>query len=453
MATYQDELGNAFSASSAATAAAIQDFVGGFLAYEPRALGVVAAADADPGNALAQVYAAAVQMFAETPDAPRQAEPYLRRAEAAVRPSDRRVAGLLAFTQAWAEERLPEALAIGDDVLAEHPRDLALVKLHQYLNFNLGRFPEMLRIARQVEHAAGDSAALHGMKSFALEQCHLVEEAEGAARTALRLSRREPWAQHTLAHVALGGHGRVADGAAFLESMEDGWSGLNSFMSTHLYWHLGLFYLSQGREADLLHLYDRHVWGVAPDYSQDQVNAISLLARMEMAGIAVGDRWQALAPYLAGRADDTVLPFLSLQYLYGLARAGRAGEAETLLAAVRSRAETAPDFVRATWRDVAVPAAEGVLAHATGDMEGAARSLARALPRLERIGGSHAQRDLFELMELDALQRSGRWGAARERLERRRRFDPDGKPLNRSLALACDRLGLPEEAALARGRL
>ena len=53
------------------------------------------------------------------------------------------------------------------------------------------------------------------------------------------------------------------------------------------------------------------------------MGAVSLLARLEIAGIDIGRRWQDLADYLAARAEDTVQPFLTLQYLYGLARAGR----------------------------------------------------------------------------------------------------------------------------------
>ena len=95
-----------------------------------------------------------------------------------------------------------------------------------------------------------------------------------------------------------------------------------------------------------LELYDRHCWGVAKDYSQDQVGAVSLLARLEIAGIDVGTRWQDLGDHLAPRAHDTVQPFLTLQYLYGLARAGRA-EAAALLESVRRAAERAPPLIRA----------------------------------------------------------------------------------------------------------
>jgi ATP/maltotriose-dependent transcriptional regulator MalT len=63
------------------------------------------------------------------------------------------------------------------------------------------------------------------------------------------MRRKEPWAQHALAHVFLT-RGRMDEGALFLEEVADTWSGLNSFMLSHIWWHLALFYLSQGRDAE-----------------------------------------------------------------------------------------------------------------------------------------------------------------------------------------------------------
>jgi hypothetical protein len=68
------------------------------------------------------------------------------------------------------------------------------------------------------------------------------------------------------------------------------------------------------------------------------------------------------------------------------------------------------------------------------------------------VGGSHAQRDLFEQIALDAAIRSGRLSEAQQALELRRGFDPDGVPVNRALADIYDRLGLPTQAAKARAR-
>ena len=446
-----DYLGNPLAPTSTAALTAIDDFIDGFLAYETRAAEVIGAAEAHPDNVLLNAYAATLWLLLEAPEAAERAAPYLARARAAAQSAHPREQAFVAFVTAWSAEDIPGVLTIADTILATWPRDLLVLKLRHYHDFNRGDFPAMLRAASAVLPYADDVAYLHGMIAFAYEQCHLLSEAEAAARQALALKRKEPWAQHALAHVMLT-QGRIAEGVAFLEDARDTWTGLNSFMDTHLWWHLALFYLSQGRFEAALAAYDDHCWAQEKSYSQDQVGAVSLLARLELAGVEVGDRWSELAEHMAVRADDVVQPFLTLQYLYGLARAGRA-EAESLLAAVRRAAEDAPDHVRATWREVALPAAEGLIAHTRGDFKGALRGLRMALPRLAEIGGSHAQRDLFEQLILDALIRAGRLSEAQQALELRRGFDPDGVPLNRALADVYDRLDLPTEAAKARARI
>src|SRR6202045_4933547 len=352
--------------------------------------------------------------------------------------------------RAWVDDDLGHTIRLCDQISDEFPRDLAIVKMHQYFEFNRGNSPEMLRVALKVGAKNMDVPYVYGMTAFGYEQCHLLDEAESAARTALEMRRKEPWAQHALAHVLLT-RGRIDEGARFLEEMADTWTGLNSFMFTHIGWHLALFYLSQGRDRQVLELYDRHCWGIAKDYSQDQIGAVSLLARSEIAGIDVGPRWQDLGRHLAARAQDTVLPFLTLQYLYGLARAGRP-EAETLLEAVRRYAETAPAFTREVWRDVALPGCEGLYAYARGDYTQAWRHLASTVPRIAEAGGSHAQRDLFEQILLDTAVKSGRWNTAQRMLELRRLADPNGVPVNSALAAVYTQLGLPELAAAARAR-
>jgi hypothetical protein len=77
-----------------------------------------------------------------------------------------------------------------------------------------------------------------------------------------------------------------------------------------------------------------------------------------------------------------------------------------------------------------------MLAHARGDHAGAARWLSLANPRLQEIGGSHAQRDLFGQLLLDAHMKTGNWKVAHQMLEMRRTWDPDGVPLLRMLAEA-----------------
>jgi hypothetical protein len=230
-----------------------------------------------------------------------------------------------------------------------------------------------------------------------------------------------------------------------MRALSDTWIGLNSFMVTHNWWHVALFLIDLGRDAEALEIYDREVWGVVKDYSQDQIGAVSLLARFELAGIAVGDRWQDLASRLAQRLDDHVLPFLDLQYLYGLARAGRE-EADRLLRNIESFAPNAPPSTRDAWQRVCVPAAHGLRAHARGDFAAAIEGLGLALPRLVEIGGSHAQRDLFEQVYLDALVRLGTEASlagAQGILQQQVNRQPESLRLRRQAASVLARLGLP----------
>lgn len=442
-----DALGNPVTPAAPPVLAGIDDFVLGFLSYQTRAARILAAADAAPDHCLANAYAAMLWMFLESPQAPAQAAPYVARALAAAPGATTREGNSARLVAAWAQGDIPAAIALAEAIARAHPRDLTAIKIGQYHLFNAGDALGMLRLALHAEPALPYA---QGMIAFGYEQCHLMPQAESAARAALAIEATDPWAHHALAHVMLT-QGRVAEGVAFLESVAPHWAQLNSFMRSHNWWHLALFYLSQGRGADALAAYDGHVWGLEKSYSQDQVGAVSLLARMDMAGVDVGDRWDDVAAHIAARGADTVNPFLTLQYLYALARTGRP-EAASLLDAIRARAAT-PAHDRAAWADVALPAALGIVAYHGGDAHQAVAGLGQALPRLAEIGGSHAQRDLFDQIHLDALLRAGRWSAAQQVLELRRTYDPDGVPVNTALARLYAANGLHALAEGARARV
>lgn len=446
-----DFLGNVVTGGDQAALAAIDDFVGGLISYEARAVAVLDHAGISPDVALVQIYGGFLHLLGEARDSPEAARPFLARAERAATGATARERGLVDALRAWIADDIDAVVAILGGIAAEHPRDLATLKLLHYHLFNRGDFPAMLRAALHSLDADPALPYLHGMLAFAYEQLHLIRDAEAAARRAIEIVPGDPWAQHALAHVALS-EGRIDEGTAFLEAAAPGWTGLNSFMVTHLWWHLALFYLSLGRDADALRAYDDQVWAVAKDYSQDQIGAVSLLARFELAGLSVGDRWRELGGYLALRAADVVQPFLTVQYLYGLARAGRP-EADQLMAAIEMAAVTGPEHNRAVWHDVALPLGQGLVAQARGQFETAAVTIGRALPQLVRLGGSHAQRDLFDQFLLDANIRSGRLIEAQQALESRRAYDPDGVAINRLLAGVYRHLGLPAQAKQAEARV
>ncbi len=406
-----DSLGNAVTLESESALAAVNDFAVGFIASEARAVNILDAATTDH-SAIVQAYAAAVHMFAESRDAPFNARPYLDRALQAQLNCTPREARFVAAIDAWVNGDIPRAIQLHEEQASEHPRDLASLKLGHYHLFNAGDSPGMLRLVQPALREAGDSCYTHGMAAFAWEQCHGLAEAEVEARKAIAMCRKEPWAHHALAHVMLT-QGRIDEGHAFLADVSDTWTGLNSFMVTHNWWHQALFAIEMSRPDEVLALYDQRIWGVTKDYSQDQINAVSLLARLELVGVDVGDRWQDVGRYLAARQLDHVLPFLDMQYLYGLARAGLSARADALMRGIEAHAASAPAHASRAWQQVCVPASRGMLAHARGNWQEAADELGIALPQLARIGGSHAQRDLFIRVYRDALRRTSSASKAR----------------------------------------
>jgi len=436
---HRDCLGNPLTLDDPASLAAVDDFVEGFIASEARAANVLAAAAQDT-SPMVQACAAAIHLFAESRDGPAHARPFIERAQAGAARATPREQTFIAAIGAWWAGDIDRAIALHEAQAREHPRDLASLKLGQYHLFNRGDSPGMLRIALSASDAASEVPYLHGMLAFAWEQCHALEQAEACARRALDLRRKEPWAQHALAHVMLT-QGRLREGHAFLAGVSDTWVGLNSFMVSHNWWHQALFALELDRIDEALTLYDQRVWGVEKAYTQDQVNAVSLLARIELAGGDVGPRWDELGGWLAHRTEDQVLPFLDLQYLYGLARAQRP-EADTLASNLQRHARAAGG----AWQAVCLPAAQGLLAHARGDWSGALDGLARALPRMTEIGGSHAQRDLFEQIHLDALLRAGRRSGAQHLLQQRLRGAPESLRLARQARALYATLGLARAA-------
>ena len=183
-----DYLGNPIDTDDHDARRALDDFIGGFIGYQPRAEAILASADCHPESALSNALAGILLMFVESPEGPALAEAYRRRAAGVASPQPR-AALYLQLLQAWISDDLDRVLSLADRLQAQYPRDLFAAKLNQYVEFNRGNWPALLRVGLKAVAAAPDIAQSHGMLAFAFEQCHLLEEAEASARQALALQR------------------------------------------------------------------------------------------------------------------------------------------------------------------------------------------------------------------------------------------------------------------------
>ena len=419
-----DAQGLAVATERPETIEAIDRFVRAFLGYGTDFQPVLDAADADPTCVVAQAHAALLMLFAETGDAAEKAKPYIRRGIEAAQGVSERERLYLWTISTWAAGDYGMSLMAHKALTQKYPRDIAAAKVGQVRAFSLGDSAGILSLGEIALAANGENHFAHGMVAFGYEQCHRLEEAEAAGRKATGMDRRDPWAHHAVAHV-METQGRIDEGLAWMEGLADTWEDCNSFMFTHNWWHVALFHLDRDDHARALEVYDTRVWGRLKEYSQDQVNAVSLLARLALRGVDVGDRWNDVSTYLAPRTDEHVDPFLDLHYLYGLAKAGRDAEAAQLITGMMVHAGKVKPVQQVTWQQVALPAARALVSHVLGRFEETADLLGKVLPNMHRIGGSHAQRDLFEQIHLDALIQAGRLDPARAIVGRRLALRPN----------------------------
>ena len=170
----------------------------------------------------------------------------------------------------------------------------------------------------------------------------------------------------------------------------------------------------------MLEIYDREVRPVATDDFRDVANAASLLWRLKLAGADVGPRWNELREIARRRADDTTLVFASLHHLLTLVAAGEEASARRLLAALEARAATQGDQA-AVAHDVGIAVGRIILSLIDGSAIDVPRPAAIA-ERLRKIGGSHAQRDVFVQTLIEIAARRGDVGTLEALLQHRGRL-------------------------------
>ncbi len=409
----RDAQGLEVTTNSPSTIAAIDRFALQSLSYGNDALTILQGINADPTCALAQAHAAAHYLSQETAAAKSQAAPYIAAAMALSNVNEREKLYIWAIA-AWATGDIEGAIAYHEEIAHKYPRDLVSVQRGQYHYFYLGNQESLRQIAEMVLPANRENHFLYGMIAFGLEQCERYSEAEELGRLATVMNRHDPWAHHAVAHV-MEMQGRLDEGISWMESLSDTWENCNSMLFTHNWWHIALYYLEKQEIEKVLKLYDSHIWGRAEkDSAKDQVGAISLLLRLELRGVEVGDRWRRLTAYLKTRIHEHALPFQDLHYIYALSRAGETELVNEMLLSM----ETYGRIAGKRWTEVAIPAARGMAAAAQGKWQ-TAITMGSVLPSLQAIGGSHAQRDLFEQVYLHAWLRHEQNHQALHLLEKR----------------------------------
>jgi tetratricopeptide (TPR) repeat protein len=382
----------------------------------------------DPGFALGGVGIAALFMIGGFRGDHPEVMSALRAAEVGIGRASQREQNHLVASKVWARGEFSQAIMRWERILADYPTDALALRLVQDAYFFLGRSAAIRDCAERVLPAWGRDDPLAGfvlgLYAFGLEETGDLKRAEDFGREALVRNPRDAWATHALAHVMETAN-RHEEGVAFLKSTRADWAHAH-FMAHHNGWHLALFLIEQGRFDEVLADYDRYTAPkLADDATLDRVDASSLLWRLELAGVDVGDRWARVASTWMAHVDDHLLAFNDLHCAFAAARSPDPDHVTRLRHSLDEYERTGSGDNRQVTSEIGRPLIDGVLAFAAGDYGRAVESILPVRDGWARIGGSHAQRDVINLTLIAAVQRSGQRSLAHALVAERGRSAPN----------------------------
>ena len=331
-----------------------------------------------------------------------QARAYLAQVERLAAHATERERLHISVLRAWVDGRLAERLQGLEDIVLRWPLDLLAYRQLTGMLFWTGDKRRQLAAAVHALPHWGPqvpgSRLVLGPLAFALEEAGHYTLAETHARQALEYQATDLWALHALAHV-LEMQGRAREGEKTLAAVGKRLNDFNLFRG-HLWWHLALFKLALGRDDEVLKLWDEQIFPEASAFYLDQQNAASLLARLEIQGVAVGQRWEKVAQAAEKTLGEHLVLFTVPHQAMALARTGRLRVLAETLASVDAQAQAGVDQAQTA----AAVSAALALYH-----EGAHRPFLQRMRSLryeaQALGASHAQQDVFFQLMVDAALR------------------------------------------------
>lgn len=322
-----------------------------------------------------------------------------------------------------------EAIRLVHEHLVDFPTDTLAMRVAQRL-YMLGCFgagvPDfpnhLMKMMTKVAPANGDDWAFLGQYAFAHHETNQPAKAMDLATRSLEGNPQNAVACHSVTHSYFE-QGDAANGGRWLADWLDAFDRRASY-NVHLSWHLALFELAQGRYQQALDLYETHIRpGVQARNLANLADSASLMWRLQIySGATPGKPWDEVRDQAAPAADSPGAAFRDCHAALAFAGSGDTDASQRLVDRLAAQGKKGDDLAR----EMILPIAQGAAAFAAGDYAEAANLMGPTYPMMARIGGSHAQREVFEDTLLESYVRAGMYDEAKSMLEERlsRRSSP-----------------------------
>ncbi|XP_007453966.1 PREDICTED: tetratricopeptide repeat protein 38 isoform X2 [Lipotes vexillifer] len=242
-----------------------------------------------------------------------------------------------------------------------------------------------------------------GIYSFGLMETNFYDRAEKLAKEALSVNPTDAWSVHTIAHI----HemkAEVQDGLEFMQRSETHWKD-SDMLACHNYWHWALYLIEKGEYEAALTIYDDHILPSLRGSSAmlDVADSCSMLYRLRMEGVSVGERWQDVLSVTQKHSRDHILLFNDVHLLMASLGAGDSRTTQELLTTLRDASESpGENHQHLLARDVGLPLCQALVEAQSGNPDGVVELLLPIRYRIVQIGGSNAQRDIFNQLLIHA---------------------------------------------------
>ena len=272
---------------------------------------------------------------------------------------------------------------------------------------------------KSVESDYGDDWAFQGQFAWATHEVGMLDEGLRLAERSLELRPTNAVAAHSVAHVFYE-RADYSPGADFLGDWLTGYDRRVAY-HVHLSWHQALFQLGMGRYQQVASLYENDI---RPSVTSCDANSLADSASLMWRWfIFTGSNstfpWPFSQTELRDQADAAVqnpgLPFRDGHAAMAFAAAGDRDGLARIVEGWRIMANNG----NALAAEAALPLMQGISAFGEGDYAQAASLIKGVQPQLPRIGGSHAQHEVFEDTLLEAYLRAEQYDDAQTLLQAR----------------------------------